>query len=141
MKLLDLPDAPGVYIFKDKKGKVLYVGKARSLKKRVASYFTKELPPKVKRLMEKVADMDYLLTKSEVEALIVEANLIKFHKPKYNIRLKDDKKYPYIKVAINEPFPYVIPTRDLRDKHSIYFGPYTNAKTMRRALRTAVKIF
>ena len=141
MKWQDLPDAPGVYIFKDKKGKVLYVGKARSLRKRVASYFTKELPPKVKRLMEKVADMDYLLTKSEVEALIVEANLIKFHKPKYNIRLKDDKKYPYIKVAINEPFPYVIPTRDLRDKHSIYFGPYTNAKTMRRALRTAVKIF
>ncbi len=140
-KIKNLPDKPGVYIMKDAKGKVLYVGKASSLQNRLKSYFSSDLPVKTKALMRKVHDFDYIVTKSEAEALALEASLIKFHKPDYNIRLKDDKKYPYIKITIYEDFPAVYPTRDLRDKNAIYFGPYTSVKTMKRALKAVRDIF
>ena len=158
-----IPDKPGVYLMKDSQGKVIYIGKAKSLKKRVMSYYphyhaerttchaerttchaefiSASLLPKVSALTSKIKNIDYIVTNSEVEALILEANLIKLHLPHYNIRLKDDKKYPYIKVTVQEDFSRAFPTRDLRDKNSIYFGPYTNVKTMKRALRSADKIF
>lgn len=136
-----IPDKPGVYIMKDAQGRIIYVGKAKSLKNRVKAYFAKDLHPKTRTLVARVEDLDYIVTSSEIEALILEANLIKLHLPRYNIRLKDDKKYPYIKVTIKEDFPRVFPTRDLRDKKSIYFGPYTNVKTMKKALKAATEIF
>lgn len=135
------PDRPGVYIMKDKSGRVIYVGKALSLKKRVRSYFADNIHPKTRVLISRIDTIDYIVTDSEQEALLLEANLIKLHLPRYNIRLKDDKKYPYIKVTLKEDFPTVIPTRDLRDKNAVYFGPYTNAKKMRQALKSATKVF
>jgi excinuclease ABC subunit C len=136
-----IPNKPGVYIMKDAHGRIIYVGKAKSLKNRVKAYFPKDLYPRARTLVAHVQDLDYIVTSSEIEALILEANLIKLHLPRYNIKLKDDKKYPYIKVTINEDFPRVFPTRDLRDKKSIYFGPYTNVKTMKKALKAATGIF
>ena len=135
---------------KDGAGKVIYVGKANSLRNRVKSYFTgigsprfhtERGSPKTQVLASRIKDIDYIVTSSEVEALILEANLIKLHLPRYNIRLKDDKKYPYIKVTVQEDFPRVFPTRDLRDRSAIYFGPYTSVKTMKRALKSATDIF
>lgn len=136
-----LPDCPGVYIMKDKSGRVIYVGKALSLRKRVRSYSTDNTHPKTRALVSHIDTIDYIVTDSEREALLLEANLIKLHLPRYNIRLKDDKKYPYIKVTLKEDFPTVIPTRDLGDQNAVYFGPYTNAKKMRRALKSATKAF
>ncbi|MCK4307648.1 excinuclease ABC subunit UvrC [candidate division WOR-3 bacterium] len=136
-----IPQKPGVYLMKDKNGKIIYVGKAKSLKDRVRSYFTTPYSPKERALKSKIESVDYIVTNSEIEALVLEANLIKLHLPYYNIRLKDDKKYPYIKVTTQEAFPRVFPTRDLRNRSAIYFGPYTNARTMKRALRSATNIF
>ena len=135
------PDRPGVYIMKDGSGKVIYVGKALSLRKRVRSYFTDDSHPKTQVLVSHVDSINYIVTNSEQEALLLEANLIKLHLPRYNIRLKDDKKYPYIKITLKEDFPTIIPTRDLRDKNAVYFGPYTNAKKMRKALKSATTVF
>lgn len=139
--LNQIPNKPGVYLLKDNKGKIIYVGKAKLLRNRIRSYFAAASSPRTQALTSKIKDVDYIVTGSEIEALILEANLIKLHLPHYNIRLKDDKKYPYIKVTFNENFPQVFPTRDLRDRSAIYFGPYTNVKTMKRALKSATKIF
>lgn len=136
-----IPQKPGVYLMKDKNGKIIYVGKAKSLKDRIRSYFTTPYSPKERILKSKIESVDYIVTNSEIEALVLEANLIKLHLPHYNIRLKDDKKYPYIKVTTQEAFPRVFPTRDLRNRSAIYFGPYTNARTMKRALKSATNIF
>ncbi len=126
---------------KDKNEKIIYIGKAKFLKDRVRSYFTTPYSPKEYILKSKIESIDYIVTNSEIEALVLEANLIKLHLPHYNIRLKDDKKYPYIKVTIQEDFPRVFSTRNLKDRNTIYFGPYTNVKTMRRAIRSATNIF
>lgn len=123
-----LPDQPGVYIMKDKYEEIIYVGKGKSLKKRVRQYFqsTKNKHPKVAAMVKQIDDFEYIIVDNEVEALILEANLIKKHRPKYNILLKDDKQYPYIKVTLNEKYPRVIKTRRVLKDGAKYFGPYPN---------------
>ena len=123
-KLKLLPDNPGVYIMLDKDGAVIYVGKARVLKNRVRQYFhSSAKPEKVAAMVEHIADFSYIITQTEVDALALENNLIKKYKPKYNILLKDDKTYPYIKVHTQEPFPRVSITRKIK-KDGRYFGPF-----------------
>jgi len=141
-KLEHLPAAPGVYLFKDDKGAIIYVGKAKSLRPRVRSYFQERGAPDPKRriLVSKIADLEIIVTDSEVEALLLENNLIKEHTPRYNVRLKDDKSYPYIRIT-NEPYPRVFPTRNRVRDGSRYFGPYTDVKAMKSMLRTIRSIF
>ncbi len=141
-KLDNLPASPGVYHFKNNEGKILYVGKAVNLRNRVRQYFHKsrKLDPRIEMMVSKVSDLEIIQTDSEVEALILEANLIKLHKPRYNVNLKDDKSYPYI-VITNEPYPRVFVTRRMRKDGSRYFGPYTDVTTMRAALKTVRNIF
>jgi excinuclease ABC subunit C len=142
-KIAGLPASPGVYMFKDARGKVLYVGKAKSLKSRVRSYFGEgELPsPRTEALVRSVRDLDIIITRTEVEALILEANLIKHFRPRYNINLRDDKKFPFIKVTTREPFPSIYPTRNLKDEGARYFGPYTDARAMRKTLKILTEVF
>ncbi len=142
LKLESLPTTPGVYQFKDKTGNVIYVGKAKNLRARVQSYFRNlsDHSEKTRLLVSKISDLELILTSSEVEALILENNLIKQLKPKYNINLRDDKSYPYI-VVTNEPFPRVFPTRTVRRDGSKYFGPYTESKQMRFLLDAIGEIF
>lgn len=141
-KLDSLPTDPGVYQFKNSEGKVIYVGKAQSLRSRVRQYFQKSRASdaKLDALVSKISDVQLIVTGSEVEALILEANLIKKLKPRYNVVLKDDKSYPYI-VITNEPFPRVFVTRRIIKDGSRYFGPYTDVRTMRFALKTVRDIF
>ncbi|NTV47233.1 MAG: GIY-YIG nuclease family protein, partial [Chlorobiales bacterium] len=141
-KLKSLPTSPGVYQFKDKEGRVIYVGKAKSLRSRVQSYFRNlaEHNGKTRLLVRRISDLELILTGTEVEALILENNLIKQFKPRYNINLKDDKSYPYI-VITNEPFPRVFPTRNVRRDGSKYFGPYTETRQMRALLEAIGDIF
>lgn len=142
IKIQNLPQLPGVYQFKDASGKVIYVGKAKNLKNRVRSYFTKSQPtnPKLNALVSKIHDVEVIVTSSEVEALILEANLIKKLKPRYNVSLKDDKSYPYI-VITNEPFPRVFSTRKIKLDGSRYFGPYTDAYSLKQTLKLIRDIF
>jgi excinuclease ABC subunit C len=141
-KLNNLPTSPGVYQFTDNEGAILYVGKAKNLRNRVRQYFHKSrvLDPRIALMVEKVKDVEIITTDSEVEALILEANLIKRHKPRYNVNLKDDKSYPYI-VITNEPYPRVYVTRRVSRDGGRYFGPYTDVHTMRSALKTVRDIF
>jgi excinuclease ABC subunit C len=136
-KLESLPPKPGVYQFKSKEGRLLYVGKAMSLRNRVRQYFQKSRAPdaRLDAMISKIADLEVIVTDSEIEALILEANLVKQHNPRYNVNLKDDKSYPFI-VVTNEPFPRVFVTRRIVRDGSKYFGPYTDVKTMRYALKT-----
>lgn len=140
-KLQNLPSKPGVYQFVNKAGKVIYVGKAKNLRSRVRSYFQKNITsPKTIALVQKVTDFQLVVTDSEVEALMLENNLIKELKPRYNINLKDDKSYPFIKVT-NELFPQVYPTRRIIKDGSKYFGPYTDVRSMKSSLRMINQIF
>ncbi|HGY56774.1 MAG TPA: excinuclease ABC subunit C [Caldithrix abyssi] len=141
-KLDNLPAKPGCYLFKDRKGTILYVGKAGVLRNRVRSYFQKSRPfhPKLEALMRRVSDLEWIITDSEVEALILEYNLIKEHRPRYNVTYRDDKSYPYIRIT-NEDFPQVFITRKLVRDGSRYFGPYTNVKDVRFTLKTLQRIF
>ena len=127
--LKKLPDKPGVYLMKDAQEQILYVGKAKVLKNRVRQYFRSPdgLMPKIRKMVELVAAFEWIVTDTEVEALILEMNLIKKHRPKYNTMLKDDKSYPYIKITVGEEYPRVIYTRELRRDKAKYFGPYTAA--------------
>jgi len=128
-----LPDAPGVYLFRDGAEKVIYVGKAKSLRKRVASYFSGTVTGKTRVLVSRIATVDHVLTDSEEDALLLENSLIKKYQPRYNILLKDDKSYPWI-VIKNEPFPRVFLTRNVVRDGSEYFGPYTSARMVRTLL-------
>lgn len=140
-KLNNLPSKPGIYQFLNKAGKILYVGKAKILRSRVRSYFQSNITsPKTLALMQKVTDFQLLVTDSEVEALMLENNLIKELKPRYNVNLKDDKSYPFIKVT-NELFPQVYPTRRIIKDGSKYFGPYTDVRSMKSSLRMINQIF
>lgn len=141
-KLENLPTLPGVYFFKNEKGKVLYIGKAKNLRNRVRSYFQKSRvgETKLRFLVRKIHDLETITTDSEVEALILEANMIKEYKPRYNVTLKDDKSYPYIRVT-NEEFPRIFPTRKIVKDGSRYFGPYTDVHSMRSLLKDVRKIF
>ena len=143
LKLPHLPESPGVYLFKDATGQVLYVGKAKRLRSRVRSYFGADplASAKTRVLVRQIADVDTIVLPTEAHALILEANLIKEYRPRFNIALRDDKSYPYIKVTVNEPFPRVYVTRRLLDDGGRYFGPYTDVGAMRRALNVVKRIF
>lgn len=141
-KLSFLPDQAGIYIWKNNENDVIYVGKAKNLKNRIKSYLSDtDKDAKTLQLIRNIADLEYIITNSETEAFILEANLIKKHRPKYNIMLKDDKRYPFIKITLNEPFPRILVTRELVRDGSKYFGPYTDTRIMRRTLRTLEWIF
>ncbi len=142
-KLKLLPDSPGVYLMKDARGKIIYVGKAVVLKNRVRQYFqrNKGHTPKVRAMVEKIADFETIMTGSEVEALILECNLIKKHRPRYNISLKDDKSYPYVKVTLQEEFPRVFVTRRILKDGARYFGPYTNVTAVHESLKLLRRLF
>ncbi len=141
LQLKNLPAQPGVYQFLNKNGKIIYVGKAKNLRNRVKSYFQNNISsPKTLAIAEKTDEVQIVLTDSEVEALILENNLIKQYKPRYNVNLKDDKSYPFIKVT-NELFPRIYPTRHLVNDGSKYFGPYTDVKSMKASLRMINQIF
>ena len=142
-KLPHLPDAPGVYLWKGADGTVLYVGKAKRLRSRVRSYFASDHPFSIKtqHLVRYIADLETIVVPTEAHALILEANLIKEYRPRFNIALRDDKSYPYIKVTINEPFPRMYVTRRLINDGAKYFGPYTDVGAMRRSLNVVKRIF
>ena len=142
-KLKLLPDSPGVYIMKDARGKIIYVGKAIVLKNRVRQYFqsSRNQAPKVRAMVSHVADFETIMTANEVESLILEANLIKKHRPRYNIRLKDDKSYPYVKVTVQEEYPRVFITRRVLRDGARYFGPYTNVTALRDSLKLLKRLF
>ena len=142
-KIPHLPESPGVYLWRDREGTVLYVGKAKRLRSRVRSYVAgdHEESVKTRALMLAAAGLETIVVPSEAHALILEANLIKEYKPKYNIALRDDKSYPYIKVTVGEPFPRMFVTRHLVDDGSRYFGPYTDVGALRRALNVVRRLF
>lgn len=142
-KLKTLPESPGVYIMKDSRGKIIYVGKAVVLKNRVRQYFhsQKNHGAKVRAMVEKISDFETIVTENEVEALILECNLIKKHRPKYNISLKDDKSYPYLKLTLAEMFPRIFLTRRVERDGSKYFGPYTSGLAVKETLELLRKIF
>jgi len=141
-KLKNLPTQPGVYLHKNEQGTVLYVGKAKNLRSRVRSYFQdpSNLTPKIRRMVSQVVDLETIIVDSEVEALILEANLIKEHHPRYNVLLRDDKSYPYIRIT-KEPFPRVFVTRRIIKDGSKYLGPYTDVKHLRHIVKSIGKIF
>jgi excinuclease ABC subunit C len=143
VKLPHLPEGPGVYLWKGRDGTTLYIGKAKRLRSRVRSYFANDQLGSVKtyHLMGLVADLETIVVPSEAHALILEANLIKEYRPRFNIALRDDKSYPYIKVTVQEPFPRVSVTRRIEDDGARYFGPYTDVGAMRRALNVVKRIF
>jgi excinuclease ABC subunit C len=142
-KLHYLPDSPGVYLWKDAAGEVLYVGKAKSLRSRVRSYFASDHPYSLKtqHLVRHIADLETIVVPTEAHALVLEANLIKEYHPRFNIALRDDKSYPYIKVTVNEPFPRMFVTRRVTNDGAKYFGPYTDVGAMRRSLNVVRRIF
>lgn len=138
-----LPTNPGVYLFKDKKGKILYVGKAGNIKHRVSSYFQKREGKDAKTLamLERVAEVDTILTDTEKEAFILENNLIKEHRPRYNIKLRDDKNYPCLRLTMEEEFPTLCIVRRIKKDHSLYFGPYPSATSLKETLRLIRRLF
>ncbi|MBL6719540.1 MAG: excinuclease ABC subunit UvrC [Candidatus Marinimicrobia bacterium] len=141
-KILGLPKQPGIYQFKDKNGKIIYIGKAKNLKNRVKSYFQKKSyrTPKEQSLLKRIEDFEWIVCQDEADAFITEATLIKKFKPKYNVQLKDDKSFPYLKIT-NEQFPKVFITRKIFNDKSKYFGPYTDVKSMRRLVDVLYKAF
>lgn len=137
-----IPFNPGIYLMKDENGTIIYVGKAISLRKRVRQYFQKNnKTARIEKMASLVRDIDYIVTANEVEALVLECNYIKEHNPKFNVMLKDDKSYPYIKVTIKEKYPIIYVTRTKKNDGSIYFGPYTSVSSMRDVLSTIKTIF
>jgi excinuclease ABC subunit C len=140
-QIASFPDAPGVYLFKDARGRVLYVGKADVLRDRVRAYFGPSLDVRHVRMVERAERVEFAVTGSISEAFLLEANLIKQHKPRYNIRLKDDKSYPYVKITLGEDFPRILRTRSLGDRTARYFGPFANAKSVDQSLDLLQKLF
>jgi excinuclease ABC subunit C len=136
-----LPDGPGVYLFHDAKGKVIYVGKAKSIKKRVASHFSNPVTRGAYEMVDAIDSVDFLLVSSEAEALLAEQNFIKQYRPRFNIRLRDDKSYPFIAISMDEKFPRVYFTRERHRKSRVYFGPYSSAKRVRGTLDLLAKVF
>ncbi len=136
-----VPNTCGVYLLKDKNGKIIYVGKSRNLRERLRAYTQQQRDYPRETLLRNICDFEIIVTKSEVEALVLEDNLIKLNKPRFNVRLKDDKKFPYLKITVQEKFPRIFATRNLKKDHSVLFGPYTNAKNLRRAIKAVRNIF
>src|SRR4051795_7089184 len=137
----NLPDSPGVYLFRDARGKVIYVGKAKSIKKRVASHFSNSVVRGDVEMRDLIDDIQFVLVASEAEALLAEQNFIKQYQPRFNIRLRDDKSYPFIAISMDEEFPRVYFTRERHRRDRVYFGPYSNAKRVRNTLDLLGKIF
>ena len=142
-ELKKLPGKPGVYIMHDKDDEIIYVGKAISLKNRVRQYFqsSRNLTPKIQQMVARIVRFEYIITDSELEALVLECNLIKEHRPKYNTMLKDDKSYPYIKVTVHEAFPRVLFAREQKKDKAKYYGPYTSAKAVKDTIDLLQKIY
>lgn len=142
-KVKDFPTQSGVYLMKNSIDKIIYVGKAKNLKNRVKSYFndTKDISPKTKLLVQNINEIEYILTKTEVEAFLLEASLIKKHRPKYNIRLRDDKAYPYIKLSWSDDFPRLYLSRKVKKDGSLYFGPYTSGGAVHGTIRFLNRTF
>ncbi len=142
-KLAQLPNSAGVYLMKDGSGRVIYVGKARQLKKRVSSHFrsTGYQSSRTRALMERTKDIDFVQTSSEAEALLLEHSLVKRYQPRYNVTLKDDKSYPLLKFTVNDEFPRLFITRKRKVDGSIYYGPFTNARLLKDALKLLRRIF
>jgi excinuclease ABC subunit C len=136
-----LPDGPGVYLFKDKRGRVLYVGKASSIRKRVGSHFSKPATRGAYEMLDQIETIDFVVTETEAEALLAEQNFIRRHRPRFNVRLRDDKSYPYIGISLDEDFPRVYFTREKHRRNRAYFGPYSNAKRTRETLDLLGKVF
>ena len=142
-ELKELPDKPGVYLMHDAMDHIIYVGKAIVLKNRVRQYFRKSTKksPKIERMVSQVAWFETIVVDSEAEALVLECNLIKEHRPKYNTMLKDDKGYPYIRVTVGEEFPRILLARRIKKDDSKYYGPYTNATAVRDTISMTHKLF
>ena len=140
-KLAKIPQAIGIYYYKDKANHILYIGKAKNIQKRVKSYFNPQNNNRIDELLRKSNDLGWLVTPSESDALVLEDQMIKKNKPKYNIRLRDDKSYPYIKISTGELYPRMTLTREAQEKNSHYFGPYTSAKDARFIIETLRKKF
>ncbi|PYN34630.1 MAG: excinuclease ABC subunit C [Candidatus Rokuibacteriota bacterium] len=142
-KLAHLPDRPGIYIYRDAKAQVLYVGKAASLRSRVRSYFQESRPrdPKTDALVRQIRDLEYLVTDNELEALMLEANLVRKHRPRYNIILRDDKHYPFLKLTTNEEFPRLLVARRVHNDGATYYGPFYPATAMRETLKLTRQLF
>lgn len=142
-ELKKLPGRPGVYLMHDEKDAIIYVGKAISLKNRVRQYFQKSrnVSPKIERMISQIHHFEYIITDSEVEALVLESNLIKEHKPKYNTMLKDDKNYPFIRATVGETYPRLIFSRQQKRDKAKYFGPYTSAGAAKDTLDLVRKIY
>ena len=141
-KLKEIPPSPGVYLHKDAAGKVIYVGKAKNLRSRVRSYFrARPFDRKTDALVGQISDLEFIVTDNEVEALILEATLVKQHKPRYNIKLQDDKSYPHLKLTVNEPFPKVVITRRVQRDGALYFGPFLPAALARRTIDVINRTF
>ena len=142
-KLARLPDRPGIYIYRDAKAQVLYVGKAASLRSRVRSYFQESRPrdPKTDALVRQIRDLEYVVTDNELEALMLEANLVRKHRPRYNIILRDDKHYPFLKLTTNEEFPRLLVARRVQNDGATYYGPFYPATAMRETLKLTRQLF
>src|SRR6188472_3823922 len=142
-QLKALPAKPGVYVFRGEDGRVLYIGKAKSLRPRVRSYFqaTPDTRVQIAQLPGRVADIEVIVTGTEAEALHVEQNLVKRHRPPFNIRLRDDKSFPYIAVTVEDEYPRVMFTRERHRRGVVYFGPYANAKKVRETLDVLNRVF
>ena len=142
-ELKKLPAKPGVYIMRDKTDTIIYIGKAISLKNRVRQYFqsSRNKSPKIVQMVSRIDHFEYIITDSELEALVLECNLIKEHRPKYNTMLKDDKTYPYIKVTVNEPYPRILFSREIKKDKAKYFGPYTSAGAVKDTIELIRKIY
>src|SRR6201995_3211127 len=137
----ELPDEPGVYLFRDGRGKVIYVGKAKSIRKRVASHFSNPSTRAGREILDMIEQVEALVVHTESEALLVGQNFSKQYKPRLNIRLRDDKSYPYIAISLAEEFPRVYFTRERHRRDRAYFGPYSNAKRVRSTLEVLGKVF
>ena len=142
------PDVPGVYLYRDERGEVLYVGKALSLRKRLAGYLpavegknSARVPARVSDMVGRAATVEWIATSSEVEALLLEHNVIKQHRPQFNIRLRDDKSYPYIVITAEDEFPRVMFTRHRHTRGNLYFGPFASASKVRETLDVLGRVF
>ncbi|MEW6736781.1 MAG: GIY-YIG nuclease family protein, partial [Acidobacteriota bacterium] len=142
-KLVTLPTSPGCYLHKDVHGKIIYIGKAKNLRHRVRQYFqsARPLDAKTSELVARIQDFEYIVTDTELEALILESNLIKTHRPRYNVLLKDDKQYPHLKLTLNEDFPRVVKTRRVVNDGAYYHGPYLPASLAENTLKLINQLF
>ena len=142
-KLPHLPDQPGVYLMKNSRGEILYIGKAAVLADRVRSYFQRgsDHTPKTSLMVSEVVDLETIVTRSELEALLLESNLIKRHRPRFNVVLRDDKQYPYLRLPIKEDFPRLSIVRQVKKDGALYYGPYVPAGAMRETIKVIRKVF